>query len=1399
MNHTTSTIDSVNKEQFRRNAERFWLQEMSDLPTPLELPLKGSRPMVKRFHRCRREGAIPEKVWLATAQLAAQLEVTHFALLFAGFHLLLSRISGQGDLFVGTKFCFPCHTAQNPGLAECTRPVPIRLAIDTKEPFADFVTHLQRKLQDARTSQFFHLGEIIHKICQKEAPFDFMRALFGCGVDAPNQRQLESYELAVDIIEVGNTPQALFSFDPDLFSTELIDTFLASYLTLLQEIAEKPGAQLGLMQIVTDPAPLFLFNRTSAQSPSPFVLLDQMLLDSLAKNGTKEVCRSKTDSLTAMQLHDNAIELAHILRESGVKPGDLVGICMKRRSQLVTAVLAVWHAGAAYVPLDPSFPTQRISYMIENAKVTFCIVDSDLAGLLPGAIPALCIDSIQLKAHHPAKLPGGHGPNDLAYVLYTSGSTGQPKGVMVHHHAVVNFLQSANLNLLLTADSRILALTTLAFDISVLELNLPLFLGAFVYIADSGEARDGACLASLVESQAIDFMQATPSTWRLLLGAGFQPKGSFTALCGGEPFPPDLAQKLLARCDAVWNGYGPTETTVYVTMAKLHKNDPVITIGRPMVNCQAFVLDENHQLVPPGVKGEIYIGGDCVAHGYINQPELTQERFVDVAWFGGSKLYKTGDIARFLFDGQLESFGRTDAQVKIRGYRIELGEIEKILGAYEGVEAGVALVREDDPLDKRLIAYFSADRPVELNQLRKHMATKLPDYMIPQHFVQLDRLPLLPGGKLNRNALPKPCEAMDIDQSSRFVPQNPNENIFLKIWLDTLNLAEISADDDFFMLGGHSLLAIQMILKINDALSTHLTMNDIFITPVFRDLLAKVDGPLTVSPAKKTIPRGDFHHGQASLHQERMWFIEELYPDTLVHNIPCVWEIHGDFSHEIFTEAWHRLSGRQQIFLTSFVHDGEILRQCIHENTYQPAFVDLSQVKNGLLVCFDLIRKISGEKLPLTAFPLFRCNIYRLAARRHIMFLVVHHAIWDGSCFDIFLRELSSHYQSVLEQREIELPDLPVQYSEFAAWHRHNASTPDVLDQLRHWREQFGSLPEALDIPTDYPRPKLLEHHGITLNFSLTKSQLEKCEFIAQQGKVSLFTLFLATYFFTLHRFSGQTDIVVGVPFRNRDRQCLDNLLGLFINVLPLRINLHKEQSFWALMPQVHQIAMQAMAHGEVLLETIIDALGVKRDDSRTPLYSAMFSYQDVKDRPRKLAHLDLLQVPDFFDASHTDQVLWMEHHGSHLNAGFNFSSALWEPASLENFRECFLTALEQLTINHMLPLEQIDIVSPTARNRILQNFSRADAIQPVASLEQLLDLSRWPKDRVALRVGENQFTYGEIEARSNQLASWLGKKGINAGKTVGVCMNRNEYFIIALIGILKSGAAYIPVTPQYP
>jgi amino acid adenylation domain-containing protein len=1071
--------------------------------------------------------------------------------------------------------------------------------------------------------------------------------------------------------------------------------------------------------------------------------------------------------LSYRELEARANRYAHVLRQRNVGAGDRVGLSLARGPQLLPALLGVLKAGAAYVPLDPGFPRERLAYMAEDARLSLVITETthaDLSGLPRERQLRVDEDAALIDAASDAALPPAAGGGAAtAYVIYTSGSTGRPKGVVLPQRAVCNFLASMRREPGLEPADRLLAVTTLSFDIAVLELLLPLTCGASVVLAVREDAMDGEALAALIAEHRITVMQATPTTWHLLLDAGWRAPAGFRALCGGEALPPALATALRAQSIELWNLYGPTETTVWSTLVRIDDATQRITIGRPIANTQVWVLDDALAPCAVGDEGEICIGGMGLADGYFERPDLTAERFVTLPSGPrpGERVYR---------DGELEHLGRLDFQVKLRGYRIELGEIEAKLAQAPGVARSVVVARELTPGDMALVGYVvaRADARIESESLRQGLKSTLPDYMVPAQIVVLDAMPLLPNGKIDRKSLPQPLVEARAPTRAVESPRTPTERLVADAMAQVLGVAAVGPRDHFFELGGHSLLAAKLAAMLGRQIGQQIRLRTLFEAPVVAALAAAIDamrGEAQAPSRQPIVHRAEQREAPLTLMQERMRFVEEMHPGRVVYNAPSAHRFKGAMDVAAFDRAFALMVQRQPGLRTAIVRDaaGRFVQRVEPEvaATMLPV-VDLSRLapveREAQLAA--MLRSLADETFELDRAPLFKVRLFKLADDEHALFFMAHHIIWDGWSFDILYAEMSALYESLRHGREPDLAPLPVTYGDYAEWHAAWLQGTELREQVAQWKKQFQQGAELLPAPTDFPRELASGGRGETCWIGLDEIRLEPVRALAKRAGTTTSIVMLAVYSAMMSQWLREPSPSIGMPVRGRGTPELDGIMGFFNNMLPIRLPLEPASTCLQWIASVHRMVAAGYANQDAPFELLAAEVEAGRNGAPTTLYQAMFSYQDARARETRWGNLEHDRIQLLHRGASEDLNLWMVETPAGVEAGLQYNADLFLPGTAEALCRRFLALLDATLAMPEQPVRTL-LAAGEADRRRLADWSRPARPAPgVDLLDAIADFARREPEHAALRVGGKLVTRAALQARIAKVDALLESAG---------------------------------------
>jgi amino acid adenylation domain-containing protein len=1053
------------------------------------------------------------------------------------------------------------------------------------------------------------------------------------------------------------------------------------------------------------------------------------------------------EQLTYRQLNRQANQLAHHLQQLGVGPEVLVGIFVERSTDMVAGLLAILKAGGAYVPLDLANPKERLAFILAETQPVVVLTHTQLQARLPESAPCMCLDEEWTKTTEGREA----NPNvitradNLAYVMYTSGSTGKPKGVEVVHRGVVRLVRGTGYATF-GPDEAFLQLAPLAFDASTFEIWGPLLNGGKLVILEPPQPSLEE-IGRAIRQHNVTTLWLTAGLFHLMVEervADLKPLRQL--LVGGDVLSVTHTRRAFEELTSsrLINGYGPTETTTFACCYAVGPQTSwqhSIPIGRPIANTRTFILDRHLEPVPVGVPGELYIGGDGLARGYLNDPELTAERFIDDPFSRqtGARLYKTGDRARYLPDGNIEFLGRLDLQVKIRGFRVELVEVETALRRHPGVGDCVVVVQEALPGDKRLVAYVvsaKGNAVVDRAELQQWLKEKLPGYMTPSAILQTPRLPLTPNGKVDRKALPALDSARSAYESPSVAPRTPSEKMIARIWLEVLRLNQLSVDDNFFDVGGHSLLAARVISRLRETFKAELPLAALFEHTTISSLAEYIDHALgthaqLLAPPLVSISREP--RLALSFAQERLWFLDQVTPGGYAYNVPLMFHFRGELDHSALESALGELLRRHEVLRTTFVTEGDdVFQEIAPPQPFKLITFDLSSCV-GLAQAQEVERRRQEEArrpFSLAVGPLFRTNLLRLSSQEHILLVTFHHAVCDGWSLDIMVRELSLLYNSFSRGEPSPLPELTVQYADYAVWQRQWLRGEFLANQLKYWRDRLGGASPASELPTDHSRSSR-QTHGATRETLLLPPELAaRLREIGRTEGATLFMVLLAAFKTLLHRHTGQGDILVGSPIANRTRLEVEGLIGFFVNTLVLRTDLSGEPKFREVVRRVREVCLGAYAHQHLPFERLVEELQPERRLARNPLFQVLFVLQD--DLPRNLEwnrlQVSFTETSDEAVRFDLELQVWPEEGG--LRCVFIYSQDLFEVETIQRLVGHFHKLLEAIATNADESIEKLRLLTDRERQQLVVDWNKALPVPEPGSVRPPVSIAATDQSR---------------------------------------------------------------------
>ncbi|MFE9431599.1 amino acid adenylation domain-containing protein [Streptomyces sp. NPDC006640] len=1377
-----------------------WRHALAGLE-PLELPA-DRRPAQEGPGSSDRVGFdVPVVTAEALSALARERGTELSTVLLTVFEVLLARHTGRGDV--------PVVVRGEDGRARAVR------SPDGDPLFEDALTAVTTALGARAGLPYAELAEAAGGSLDGAPWFAWRTAADTPAPLAPGAQI--TLELAAD----GEVLRGVLGYRTDLFDRATAERLADHFGVLAESAAEAPGTRLAALEMLTAAERTRILTEWNGPR-SAFAdtsTIHRLIEERAARQPDALALEHAGQVLTYRALDERANRLARHLGERGVGPGALVAVCLDHGPDLVCALLGVLKSGAAYVPLDPSYPAERLRYMVGDSAAPVVITQSGHAALFAPGSELLLTDR---------GWPDGDGsapaveatPGDLAYVIYTSGSTGRPKGVRVAHRGVVNYLHWCDRNYPAAPGAEIgsLLCSSAAFDLTVTALFLPLVQGLRLVIPNPGPGQTvfDAAVDLVAAGARVSFVKATPSHLELLV-ARLEREGLrhavATVVAGGEDLTPALTHRVLASGaddTAVVNEYGPTEATVGNVVSRTVSVDPAadhVPMGRAIDNTEVFVVGAHGEVQPVGVPGELLIGGVNVALGYLGRPGLTAERFVPHPFSTDpdARVYRTGDLVKWLPDGQLVYLGRIDDQVKVRGHRVELGEIENALLARPGVAAATVVVREDVPGDKRLVAYLvpAGEARPTAPELRRALSRDLPEHMVPARYVTLERLPLTPNGKVDRKALPAPESGRPDLTVAYAAPVTSTQEAVVAIWAELLGVDPVGIDDDFFELGGHSLLAVRIASRLRRDLGVHVSHRTLFEARTPAALATALDALGILREA--TVPRPDRPAGPLPLSfaQQRLWFLDQLDPGRAEYVVPAGLRVTGPFAPDAFGAALTALVARHEILRTRFVADGTGRPVQIVEPPRDVA-VEVHDARNlGDDAALGILREAAGLPFDLAAGPLLRAVAVRVAEEEWLLLVALHHIVSDGWSEGVLARELRELYGAAVTGRDAGLAPLELQYADFAAWQRAALEGPELDGQAEYWRGRLAGL-QPLELPTDRRRPAERSGRGDEVAFTVTAGTVDAARRMAAGQGASLFMSLLAVFQLLMAEYSGQEDIAVGSPIAGRNRSETEDLIGFFVNTLVMRTDLSGDPSFGDLLDRVRDTALGAYDHQDLPFERLVEELAPERDLSRTPLFQTMFVLQNTPDgNAWGLPGLGVEPFAVRTEEAKFDLTLFLtERPGGSLDGKLVFATDLFDRATAARLAGHFTTLLEAVVSDRGRRRSELEVLTGAERVRVLSEWSGAASL----SSDAATTAHRLVEERVAQLPGTTavlsetgELTYRELNERANRLARHLRSLGAGAGRVVAVCLERGPEQVAALLAALKSGAAYLPLDPDLP
>jgi amino acid adenylation domain-containing protein len=1426
-------------ETFRQQ-EEYWKSCLAGAPTLLELPSDYPRPAERDYAGAVLKMELGAGLTAGLKALSRRYDVTLHMTLLAAWGALLARLSGQPRVVIGMPAANRAHKDIERLIGFFVNMLPILVDSSGSPNAGELLERVKTQVLAAQEHQDIPFERVV-EIVQPErslAHTPLFQAMFSWhppqagAVHLPEvvverlagaPQTTAKFDLSLTLQEAGDKIAGSVEYATSLFSASTVERYAGYLQKLLQGMVREERAPIHGLAILAEEEHKRILEQSQgiAIEHSAGTCLHNLFEERAEEIADTVAVEFEDATLTYGELNRRANQMARYLRQLGAGPDVPVGICLTRGLEMIVGLLAVLKAGAAYVPLDPAYPTERLQYMIADSAPTILLTQAHLRAAIDCLRQDTRIVDVQEASSLWNRQPGtnlgidaiGLSPANIAYLIYTSGSTGRPKGTAIAHCNAINLVRWAASAFSPDILEKTLFSTSLNFDLSIFECFAPLAVGATIRVVNN--------ILDIERVAEVTLINAVPSAITALVDNAKFPAALRVANLAGEPLKKALVGQIFANTsvESVCNLYGPTETTTYSTYAPTQRQAEFSGhVGRPIWNTQAYVLAEELQLVPPGTRGDLYLGGAGVARGYLHRVDMTAERFVPDFYSSvpGARMYKTGDVARWLPDGNLDLLGRNDDQVKIRGYRIEPREIEARLLEHAAVREAVVVASEDIPGDKRLIVYFTAQKKYAETpedgefedgageQLRQHLLARLPEHMVPGVYVRLDKLPFLSNGKLDRKSLPAPDHSHQ-RTATHERPRGDLEIALAEIWEEVLRIEHIGRYDNFFAIGGHSLLALQITSRVQQRLKLNASLGDLLARPRLADFAAGLSTektaelpPIARAERSRKLP--------LSFAQQRIWFLNQVAGVGAAYHMFVAFRLKGRLDANALRRALDRILARHEGLRTTFASlDGEPV-QCIQppeEAHFRLEEMSLESALDPGTHLQALLIKETTKALDLEKGPLVRGLLLRESEREHVLHVTFHHIIADGWSVDVFRKELSTLYAAYMREQADPLPELDVQYADYAAW-QHTWAHAEVLQaQADYWQQTLEGAPAVLELPADRARPATQDYSGGSLKFELDAELSQALKKLSREHGVTLYMTLLTAWAALLGRLSAQDDLVIGTPVANRARPEIERLIGLFVNTLAVRMDLSGAPTVGELLERVKRQVLSVQRHRDLPFERVVELAKPVRSLAHSPLFQVMFSWQQyVSGAELTLPEISVEPLSGIASGtSKFDLTLALTESGKRIVGGFEYATSLFDHATVERYAEYYRTLLRSMAAEPWRRVQELPMLPRGEWHWLVYEWNATEAKYASGKClhEVIEQQAEDSPEKPAVVFQDAVLSYQELNRRANQLAHYLRELGVGPDARVGVCLERSPEMLVSLLAVLKAGGAYVPLDPSYP
>ncbi len=1401
-----SEANYLKSERFQKD-KLYWNEVFKTAPE--YTTLKANRSERASMPAKRKTFVIPSSTTAMIRNFCRSTGTTIFAVFAAALTIYLNRVLQREDIVLGTPVLNRCNAREKNMLGMFVTNVPIRIGVADDVDFNTFSTDISRNWLRVLKHQKYPYQLLLKDIREKFGNIDSLYDILISYQNAKLNRidvelkyegrwhfngyQVDSLYIHINDREDEGNLIVDYDFLSKLFYSKEIEYIHRHLMNLIHDALAHPSKKLYEIEFMDmEEKHRILYDFNNARADYPLDKTVHRLFEQRVEKSPNDVALVfKDNETTYVELNRKANRIAWLLREKGIKPDDIVGEMLSRSPDLLAAIMCLLKAGGAYLPIDPELPDERIRIILCDSGASALLIKDAANGRIDLSDEPIEVIDFNTACTNTENPPEVCSSDNLSYVMYTSGSTGTPKGAMIEHRSLVNFSMAVTDFFGFAPGERVMSIATMSFDIFIFEIFPSLINGMTIIMADEEQRKLPVLLGRLMDQYRADVIHATPSIIQHLLDddecAGYF-SGLKKIIIGGEVFTDKLLSRLKSVTKAlIYNGYGPAETTVGVAFKELTSSH-AINIGKPISNTRIYILDKHLNPVPIGMPGEIFIGGNGLARGYINRPELNLDKFLPDPFIQNGRIYKTGDLGRWYPEGDIEFLGRMDQQVKIRGLRVELGEIENELLGYEGVKKVVVVDNEDKYGKKYLCAYIVSDKKIQFKELRDYLSKSLPAYMIPAAFVRMNDIPLNPSGKIDRNSLPQPDSIHDLSDNYE-APSSETEEKFSNIWADVLHIDRVGTNDNFFELGGDSLSLISIVAHIRKELDIELPLTQMYDNPTVRELSR------CVKDAEKRLyvplePAGERPYYPVSSAQKRIFLLNQIENAGTSYNMPLAAFIDGNLDIGRLENVFKVLVKRHDSFRTSFgLIDGVPVQRICDDVEFKMEYGDIQEIDTDKVI-ERFIKPFDLEKAPL-----LRVGVYKVAGDKYLFLADMHHIISDGISSDILMKEIDALY------RGEELPGLSLQYKDYSVWCEEYFKTDLLKKQEKYWLDVFSEELPAVDFPTDYPRPPVQSFKGGSITFNLGHEFAKDLKQLALENRATNYMIMMAAFNILISKYTGQEDIVIGSPVAGRGLTDLGGVVGMFVNTLPMRNKPDGSKRFDEFLAEVRSNTLNAFENQDYPFEELVSKLKLKRDLSRNPLFDMMFILQKTDVESFKIGNLavspiEVKNMPAKFDLS-LDAI---ERDGD-FTFTLQYCTDLFKKQTAERIGVHFTNILKAVISDPSLRLSQIDMLSRDERRRIIVDFNETYAACPPGTTIVGLfeEQAHKAPDACAVEFHDKRLSYSELNSLSNKLAYKLRSNGLKPDDIVAVMLNRSPEILVAILGVLKAGGAYLPIDPDYP